>query len=260
MEYSGKTVLITGASSGIGAALAREFAAQGANLVLTARRLDRLEALASELSRGSRRALALRADVSVDGELEGAVERARQEFGRIDVVVANAGFSLAARFDRLTLADYRRQFEVNVFGVLRTVYSTLEDLKKTRGRIVIIGSVAGWISLPENTAYSMSKAAILDLADGLSTELASAGVSVTHIMPGFIDTDIFEVNNQNVKMDSSKKNKPPKWLTMPADRAARQIVRAVSRRKRARVITLHGKALVLLQRLWPGLVSRVLGY
>src|SRR6185437_8476236 len=115
-DYSGKTVLITGASSGIGAALARQYAKEGANLVLCARRADRLNDLASELSRGSARALAVEADVSQDGEMERAVSEAVREFGHLDVVIANAGFSVAGRFDRLTLEDHRRQFEVNFFG------------------------------------------------------------------------------------------------------------------------------------------------
>ena len=122
-----ETVLITGASSGIGAALAREFARQGADLVLLARRTDRLTALAAELERQGRRALALTGDVTVDGDLERAVAETRAKLGRLDVAVANAGFGVVGPVERLTLDDYRRQFETNVFGVLRTVHAALPD-------------------------------------------------------------------------------------------------------------------------------------
>src|SRR6185437_7835510 len=196
-SYAGQTVLITGASSGIGEALAREYARLGANLILCARRLDRLEELARELSGVGRGVIAVRADVSKDGEIERAVSEGVARFGRLDLVLANAGFGVGGRFDQLSLEDYRRQFEVNVFGVLRTVRAGLDELKKTKGRIVLIGSVLGLLCAPETTPYSMSKFAITSLAQGLQAELAGFGVSVTLILPGFVDTSIFDVSNRN---------------------------------------------------------------
>ena len=260
MDYSGKTVLITGASSGIGASLAREFSASGANLVLIAREVDRPVALALELTCESRRAIALGADVALDGEIEKAVEQARREFGRIDVVVANAGFGVVGNFERLRLDDFRRQFEVNVFGVLRTIYSVIEDIKKSHGRIVIVGGVAGFVSVPGSLPYGMSKAALRGLSGGLGVELASSGVSVTHIVPGFVDTGIFSVNNQNVNIGTEimEMKKPPGWLRVSAGQAARQIVRAASKRERMRILSLHGNFLILLQRFFPGVVRQLL--
>jgi NAD(P)-dependent dehydrogenase (short-subunit alcohol dehydrogenase family) len=114
------TVMITGASSGIGAALAREFAERGARLVLVARRTERLVALASELRAGGSEVLVCAGDVTRDGDLERATEQAQKTFGVLDVVVANAGFGVQGRLTRLSLDDVRRQFETNVFGVLRT--------------------------------------------------------------------------------------------------------------------------------------------
>ena len=185
-RYSGKTVLITGASSGIGEALAREFARQGANLVLLARRQDLLTALAASLgTSGGGRAIAIQADVSKDSDLERAVVQAKSIFGGIDVVVANAGFAVAGPFEKLNVEHFHRQFEVNVYGVLRTIYATLGELKKTRGRIALIGSVASAVSSPGATPYSMSKFALAGLTDGLNAELSRSGVSVTLIMPGF---------------------------------------------------------------------------
>src|SRR5262245_2792455 len=126
--FDGQVAFITGASSGIGAALAREFAHQGADVVLLARRLDRLEELAGELRGAGRRALAIACDVTQDGGLEAAAAQARGALGRIDVVVANAGYGVVGSVERLAIQDFRRQFETNVYGVLRTIYATLDDL------------------------------------------------------------------------------------------------------------------------------------
>ena len=118
MSFAGQVVFITGASSGIGAALAREFARRGADLALAARRTDRLAALAAEITKSGRRALVLACDVTLDSDLEAAVARTREAFGRIDVVVANAGFGVVGSVESLGVDDFRRQFETNVFGVL----------------------------------------------------------------------------------------------------------------------------------------------
>src|SRR5438309_116357 len=118
MRFSEKTVMITGASSGIGEALAREFARQGARLVLAARRTDRLKALSRELEAGGTRVIFYRCDVTKDGDLEHAVAMARSEIGPLNIVVANAGFGVVGLAERLTLEDYRRQFETNFYGVL----------------------------------------------------------------------------------------------------------------------------------------------
>jgi short-subunit dehydrogenase len=247
--------LITGASSGIGAALAHEFARHGADLVLLARRADRLATLATELERAGRRALALTADVTVDGDLDKAVAQARAALGRLDVVVANAGFGVVGPVERLALDDYRRQFETNVFGVLRTVHATLADLKASRGRLVVIGSVAGYVATPGSSPYSMSKFAVRALAEALGHELAPAGVAVTLVSPGYVDSEIRRVDNAG-RFQTAAPEPVPGWLLVPTATAARQIVRAVARRRREVVITGHGKLAVFMQRHAPWLVSR----
>jgi short-subunit dehydrogenase len=254
--FAGRVVLITGASSGIGAALAREFAAQGADVVLTARRAAALEALAAALTRDGRRALAVAADVTVDGDLERAAARAREAFGRIDVVVANAGFGVVGPLELLALEDYRRQFETNVFGVLRTVYATLDDLKRTRGRLAIVGSVSGHLAVGGSSPYAMSKFAVRALAEALGHELAPAGVAVTLVSPGYVDSDIRRTDNRGV-VHTGAPDPVPGWLRMPTARAARKIVRAIARRRREVVITGHGKAAVFFQRHAPWLVAAV---
>jgi short-subunit dehydrogenase len=253
-RFAGQVALITGASSGIGAALAREFARRGADVVLLARRRERLTALASDLEHQGRRALALAGDVTVDGDVERAVAAALASLGRLDVVVANAGFGVVGPVERLALDDYRRQFETNVFGVLRTVKASLEALKVTRGRLAIIGSVAGYVATPGASPYAMSKFAVRGLAAALSYELAPAGVSVTLVTPGYVTSEIRRVDNTGVFREATREPVPA-WLIMPTARAARQIVRGIGRRRREIVITGHGKLGVFLQRHAPWLVA-----
>jgi len=127
--FTGKVAFITGASAGIGAALAREFARQGAAVVLVARRRERLQELAAAIEQSGGKALAIEGDVTVDGSLEQAMAEAKRAYGRVDIVVANAGFGVMGRFDKLTLDDYRRQFETNIFGVMRTAKAALDELR-----------------------------------------------------------------------------------------------------------------------------------
>lgn len=252
-----KVVFITGASSGIGESLAREFARRGAHVALTARRVDKLEALAAELTAAGVRTLAIACDVTLDGDLEKAVAATREVLGPIDVVVANAGFGVAGRVDRIKLEDFRRQFETNVFGMLRTIYATLDDLKQTRGRLALIGSVSGWVSSPNVAPYAMSKFAVRALGDALWSELARDGVSVVSIHPGYVESEIRRVDNQGNHHPGAR-DPVPEWLQMPREKAARQIASAIAARKREAIITGHGKAIVGLQRLLPCVVARIM--
>jgi short-subunit dehydrogenase len=213
---AGKVALITGASAGIGAALAREFARDGADLVLTARREDRLRDLAREIEDAGRSAAVVSCDVTLD--------------------------------------DFRRQMETNVFGVLRTLYAALPELRKTRGQFVVLGSVAGHVPTPGTSAYCMSKFAVRGFAESIHDELADSGVSVTLVSPGFVDSDIRRVDNRGL-VHRDAPDPVPAWLRMPTDRAAQQIARAIRRRRREVVVTGHGKALVFLYRHAPWLLQ-----
>jgi short-subunit dehydrogenase len=260
-QFEGKVAFITGASSGIGAAMAREFARRGANVVLLARRWERLEALALEVRARGRSALTIRCDVTVDGDLEAAVEKTLEKFGRIDWVVANAGFGVAGAVHKLELDDYRRQFETNVFGVLRTVQATRDALITSRGAVGIMGSVMSFLALPAGSPYSMSKHAIRALAASLRAEMRRHGVGVTLLAPGFVDSEIRQVDNMGHRHEAARE-KIPGWLRMDTDRAAVKLVKGVVRRKAVVVITFHGKLVVFLERHFPWLVSflvRVLG-
>ena len=251
--FDAQVVFITGASSGIGAALAVAFAREGADVALAARRVDRLRGVQQEVEALGRRAHAVVCDVTRDGDVERAVAATHAALGPVAVAVANAGFGVVGDAARLTLDDYRRQFETNVFGVLRTLYATLDDLRRTRGRFVIVGSVSGHISTPGASAYGMSKFAVHALAQSLHAELAHDGVSVVLVSPGLVESEIHEVDNAGIRHPGVPHAQ--RRLRMRAVTAARHIVRATARRRRETVITTHGKIAVFLQRHAPGLMA-----
>ena len=257
MSLHGKVVLITGASSGIGAALARELAQRGAHLVLTARRLDRLEELAAELRIHGARVVCVAADVTKDGDQEEAVARALAELGGLDVAVANAGFGITGPMAKLTLPDVRRQLETNLFGVLRTFYAAHAALVARRGVLAIIGSVSGFVSVPGTVAYSISKFGVRALAEGLRAELHRDGVGVVHIAPGFIESDIRRVDDQGT-LHPNARDPIPTWLQMPAKEAAQKISDAIESRSGRVVLTWHGKFAAALSQHAHALVDLIL--
>lgn len=252
--FRDKVVLVTGASSGIGAELAWQLAQAGAKITLTARRKELLENLAQRIAAsGKPPSLVAACDVTKDGELEQAVAETIRQWGKLDVVIANAGFALVGALKELSVEDYRRQLETNVFGVLRTIYAALPEIEKTKGNIAIIGSVSGWTATPRASPYTMSKFAVRALANSIRPELQLSGVKVTLVSPGFVVSNIRRVDNQN-RFHSGAKDPTPGWLLMRTQTAARQILRAIARGKREAVITGHGKVLVLLERFIPGLI------
>jgi len=252
--FRDKSVLISGASAGIGEELAIQLAAAGAKLTLAARRRELLEALAQRISlAGHAKPVVAECDVARDGDLERAVESAVRAWGSLNVAIANAGFGVKGAIRSLSLEDYRRQFETNVFGVLRTIYAALPPIEKTRGNIVIIGSVSGWVATPGGSPYSMSKFALRGLAEAITPELRPCGVKVTLISPGFVVSNFRSVDNSG-RFHPEANDPAPAWIRMPADRAVRHILRAVALGKREEIITVHGKVLVWIERFQPWLI------
>jgi short-subunit dehydrogenase len=255
--YRDRSVLVTGASSGIGATLARQLGHAGAKLTLAARRAERLDRIAEEIAAaGGPTPLVTACDVTRDGDLERVVAAAVRQWGKLDVVFANAGFGIVGALKNLSVDDYRRQFETNVFGVLRTIYATLPEVEKTQGRVAIVGSVAGWVASPGASPYAMSKFALRALATAIGPELRAAGVTVTLISPGFVESDIRRVDNSGA-FHADAKDPIPAWLVMGADKAAHQMLDAVARGKREAIITGHGKALIALERFTPWIIRAV---
>jgi NADP-dependent 3-hydroxy acid dehydrogenase YdfG len=187
--------LITGASSGIGAATARQAAAAGYRLVLAARSTDRLQALADELG-GAERAIAVTCDVTQFDAQEAMVRRALDAFGRIDVAFANAGFGGARGFLNESPEQWRAMVLTNVLGCAYTIRATIPPLKESAGHLLLTSSVAGRRALP-GSLYSATKHAVTAMAESARQDLNDTGVRVTSIEPGMVDTPFFDDRPKN---------------------------------------------------------------
>jgi NADP-dependent 3-hydroxy acid dehydrogenase YdfG len=182
--------LITGASSGIGAATARAAAGAGYRVALAARSIDRLSMLADELG-GDERALAIRCDVTEWSDQEAMVAAVRERYGGLDVVFANAGFGAKRGFLNESPDYWRAMVLTNVYGAALTIRATIEALKESRGHLLLTGSVAGRRALA-GSLYSATKWAVTAMGEGARQELNGTGVRVTLIEPGMVDTPFFE--------------------------------------------------------------------
>ena len=248
-----KVCVITGGSSGIGAALVEAYAKGGFDVAFSGRRGDHLNNVLENTQRlyPETRLKAYISDVSLDEQMNAFQSNVLKDFKRVDVVIANAGYALGGDFEDLQVDQYRKQFEVNVFGVLRTIKAFLPDLKQSKGSIAIVGSVNSYLSLPSVSAYAMSKHALLALSESLRTELKPLQISVSMICPGFIESDIRQRDSDG-KQVLTKKDYASR-LAMRADRAAAKIKSAIDSKVSEKVITWHGYFAILLRRLAPGL-------
>ncbi len=252
-RFENKVVWITGGGSGIGRALALAFANEGATVAVSGRRDDRLQEVVQELESHGGKGFAVRCDVTDEASVADAAQKVARKLGGIDVAVANAGFSVAGRIEKLSAADWRRQLDVNVIGVAMTARYALPHLRERKGRLALIGSVASMLSTPGVGAYSASKYAVRAIGQALAAELHGSGVSCTTIHPGYIESEIAQVDNQG-RFDASREDRRPKNLMWPADRAARVMVDAIAKRKREYTFTGHGKLGAFAGRHAPGLV------
>ncbi|MEO5634010.1 SDR family oxidoreductase [Gaiella sp.] len=196
MSDSSPVILITGASTGIGAATARMLAGEGWRLVLAARSIDKLDELASELG-GSDHAVAVECDVTEWADQQAAVTVALEHFGRLDAAWANAGFGAERSFLGDSVEHWRAMILTNVYGAALTIRATLPGLKETKGHLLLTGSIAGRRAIP-GSLYSSTKHAVHAMAESLRQELDGTGVRVTIIAPGIVDTPFFE----NVPLDA----------------------------------------------------------
>ncbi|MGB5312512.1 MAG: SDR family NAD(P)-dependent oxidoreductase, partial [Polyangiales bacterium] len=197
--------------------------------------------------------LAVRCDVTDEASVAEAVQKVVKTLGGLDVAVANAGFSVAGRVEKLSAADWRRQLDVNVIGVAMTARYAIPHLREREGRLALIGSVASMLATPGIGAYAASKFAVRAIGQTLAAELHGSGVSCTTIHPGYIESEIAQVDNQG-RFDPQREDRRPKNLMWPADRAARAMVDAIAKRKREYTFTGHGKVGAFAGRHMPGLV------
>jgi NAD(P)-dependent dehydrogenase (short-subunit alcohol dehydrogenase family) len=248
-----KVVCITGASSGLGAMLAKVYAAAGFQVVAVARRLDKLE----DVGRGLDQVHPVAGDVTDYASMQAVFAQIKEKFGRLDILIANAGYAVYGEFRELVPADFDRQLKTNVMGVIHAVHAGLPLLIANQGRIAVTGSASGYIGLPRRSAYATSKFALRGLCESLGIELASSGVSVTLVTAGYMDTPTREVDNMG-RHSPGQKNPAPAWLLYDPGKAARQVFRAIRRRRKEIYIAHHARMIVYLQRFLPGLVAAII--
>jgi NADP-dependent 3-hydroxy acid dehydrogenase YdfG len=225
-NIEGKIVVITGASSGLGEATARNLSEQGAVVVLGARRIDRINALAKELADNGGKALALQTDVTQSAQVKKLVEAAVEQYGRIDVMINNAGLMPHSPLDRLKIDDWDRMIDVNIKGVLYGIAAALPYMQKQKsGHIINVSSVAGHKVRPASAVYAATKHAVLALSEGLRQEVKPYNIRTTVISPGAIDT---ELPNSVTEADIADNVRKIYEIAIPADSFARAVAFAIS--------------------------------
>jgi NAD(P)-dependent dehydrogenase (short-subunit alcohol dehydrogenase family) len=258
MDFRDKTVVITGASSGIGRALAVALAERGTRLVLGARGADELAATVSSCEAAGARAIGVPTDVADEAACSRLIDAAVAAFGGVDVLVNNAGISMWARFDELEdMATVERVMRVNYLGSVYCTHHALPHLEASRGLLVAISSLTGKFGTPTRSAYAASKHAVQGFFDSLRVELVGTGVDVLVVSPGFVATDI---RAHAVGPDGRPRGVSPRDEargTMPLDVCVRQIVKAMERRDRELVMTAKGRIGLWLRLLAPSLVDRM---
>jgi short-subunit dehydrogenase len=256
-DFKDKSVIVTGGSSGIGREIAYQLCAQGAKLTLAARDPLLLDAVVTECQRRGCSAIGVPTDVSIEDQCKTPIDRAVEQYGRIDTLILSAGISMRARFDDLGgVEPIERLIRINYLGSVYCTYYALPHLKKSRGGIVAVASLAGKAGVPTLTGYSASKHALAGFFDSLRGEISRDAVAITIVYPGFVSTDIGSRSigpggsTLGVRVvDRSK--------AMPADVCAREIIDAAAHRRREVVMTAKGKIGQWVKLVSPGTIDKI---
>jgi len=226
-HIAGKVVVITGASSGLGEAAARHLSARGAIVALGARRVERLESLAKELTRSGGKALAMATDVTSCAEVKALVAAAVKNYGRIDVMINNAGLMPQSLLERLRIDEWDRMVDVNIKGVLYGIAAALPYMKEQKsGHFINVASVAGHKVRPGGTVYSATKHAVRVISEGLRQEVKPYNIRTTVISPGAVDTELPNTITDPVTAEAMRKFYDD--IAIPADSFARAVAFAMS--------------------------------
>jgi short-subunit dehydrogenase len=251
-----KVVVITGGSSGIGKALAMEFGSNGSKIVITGRNAAELDKAVDELRARGISILGFQSDVSKEEDNKRMAEFAIGSYGTIDVLINNAGITMRALFEDVDMEVVKKVMDINFFGVLYATKYCLPEIKKNRGSVVGISSIAGFRGLPGRTGYSASKFALNGFLEVLRTELLKTGVHVLTACPGFTASNI---RKRALTKDGTPQTDSPRdeEKMMSAEECATHIYNATRDRKRTLILTSQGKLAVILNKWLPGFADRM---
>jgi len=242
-----KVVWITGGGSGIGRALALEYAEYGHTVVISGRRVSALE---DTKSKYPDRITPIVCDVTKDDMVAQVVEEIVRLHHRIDVVIANAGYGQSGWVQKVEMNQWRRQFDVNFFGLVSTVRHSLPHLKRSGGQVVLMSSVMAYVRFIKSAPYCASKAAVTAFGETLQLELRDSKADCTIVHPGFVESEIGQINAEGT-FDPTMHDRRPQHLMWTAERAARVMKRAIDRRRSHFTFTAHGVVGELLARFFP---------
>ncbi len=250
-----KVVIVTGASSGIGEAVAKYFASRGAILSLAARRVEIIEEMATHMKAEGVKALALKVDVSIEEDCQNLIVQTIKAFGRIDVLINNAGISMRALFNDLELDVFKNVMEINFWGAVYCTKYALPHLLQSKGSVVGISSIAGYVGLPARTAYSASKYAMHGFLEALRTENLEKELHVLIACPGFTASNI---RKTALTADGSQQKDSPReeGKMMSAEKVAHYLYGAILKRKQSLILTTEGKLAVFFSKFLPRFVQK----
>lgn len=257
MSYSGKSIVITGASDGIGAEVARQLAPEGPRLTLAARSSDRLESVAAQCRSLGAEVETVTADVALDSNCQRIIDAALARYGAIDVLIANAGVSMHARFDEITeFSTFERLWRINCLGTIQCVRHAWEALKTSRGQIVGVSSLAAKTGIPSRTTYCASKFAQAGFLEALRIEAEDYGITVTSVYPGVVATEI-----RRNGLDGAGQPAGSSGLTergaMSVEECARLIIKTMRARRRELVMTPRARLGLWIKLIAPAMVDRM---
>lgn len=253
-----KVVIVTGASSGIGAALSELYVKRGYHVVMAARNLEKLENLADKLNNEKGSVFAVKTDVSKEVDCKSLIDKAIEKYGRIDVLINNAGISMRAMFKDLDLDVIRQLMDVNFWGTVYCTKYALPYVLSQKGSIVGVISIVGHVGLPARTGYASSKFAIRGFLDTLRIEHLKDGLHVLVAAPGFTESNI---RNTALTAEGKQQGKTPRdeGSMMTSEEVAQKIAKAVDKRKRSLILTfMEGKLTVFLNKFFPKTMDKLI--
>lgn len=257
--FKDKVVIVTGASSGIGEAIAREFARNESKVVLAARTVEKLASVVSSINTSGGDAIYVRTDITSEEDCRNLINRTIEKYGTVDILVNNAGLSMRALFSETDLKVIHRLMNVNFWGTVYCTKYALQYLIRQNGSLVGVSSVAGFHGLPGRTGYSASKFALHGFLETIRIENLKKGLHVMIIAPGFTATDI---RKHALLADGSEQGESPRNepKLMTPEYVARWVLKGIRKRKRNKLLTWDGRLTALFQRIIPTIVDRAYYY